>query len=512
MKKLLLLLLAITGITIQLKAQTEDKKWNIGLFGGISQYKGDLGNDMYKTDMAIYGLGGASFTRLMGKHIDLNINATKGVVGYNRPSGKFNLNVSTASVNIRLHVMGPNSIIRPYLFLGGGFMLFDKNIAISTKAIDYMAPSFGAGINFKLSPSVMLNFQEMAIYTNADNRDGKIGDVNDAFLFHTIGLSFNFGNKKDADNDGVSDGYDKCPYTPANTAVDRKGCPLDKDADGVADYIDKCPDVAGTKEFYGCPDTDADGVADADDECPDVKGTKALKGCPDTDGDGVADKNDRCISEAGTIALKGCPDKDGDGVADMDDKCADTKKGFKVDATGCTMDNDKDGIVNEEDACPDKSGPMALKGCPDTDGDGVADNEDRCPMIKGTLANKGCPEMAKADVKRITQIAGKIFFEVDKDKLLVASLNELDELATILQRYPEANLTIGGHTDSDGDDAYNMTLSQKRTDAVRNFLISKGITEMRLTATGYGESMPIADNTTAMGKAKNRRVELKTSY
>ena len=214
----------------------------------------------------------------------------------------------------------------------------------------------------------------------------------------------------------------------------------------------------------------------------------------------------------GSAELKGCPDADGDKVADIDDKCPGTKAGYIVDATGCALDNDKDGIVNEEDACPDKAGIASLKGCPDTDGDGVADNEDRCPDVKGSIANKGCPEMKVEDVKKITQIASKIFFETNSDKLKVASLVQLDELAEILKRYEAANLIIEGHTDSKGEDAYNLTLSQKRTESVKTYLMGKGIMESRLTATGFGETKPIDDNATSTGRAKNRRVELKTQY
>lgn len=176
------------------------------------------------------------------------------------------------------------------------------------------------------------------------------------------------------------------------------------------------------------------------------------------------------------------------------------------------MDKDKDGVLDEDDACPDVAGTVAMKGCPDTDGDGIADNVDRCPDVAGTIANKGCPEMKVEDVKKITQIASKIFFETNSDKLKVASLVQLDELAEILQRYPEANLTVEGHTDDVGEDAYNMTLSQKRTESVKTYLMGKGIFESRLTAIGYGETKPIADNKTSIGRAKNRRVELKTQY
>lgn len=89
---------------------------------------------------------------------------------------------------------------------------------------------------------------------------------------------------------------------------------------------------------------------------------------------------------------------------------------------------------------------------------------------------------------------------------------QLDELSEILKRYEAANLIIEGHADSQGEDAFNLNLSQKRTESVKTYLMSKGIMESRLTAIGFGESKPIADNNTSLGRAKNRRVELRTSY
>lgn len=267
--------------------------------------------------------------------------------------------------------------------------------------------------------------------------------------------------------------------------MDVNGCPLDRDADGVADYQDACPDVAGIQSLKGCPDKDLDGITDKEDRCPEV---------------------------AGSVELKGCPDADKDGIVDIDDKCPGTKAGYKVDATGCTLDNDQDGIVNEEDLCPELAGILAFKGCPDTDGDGVSDKDDRCPTVKGPIPNKGCPEIAKVDIQRITVIASKIYFETNKAELKLISHSALDDLAEILKRNENVNLTVEGHTDSDGDDAYNADLSQKRTESVKAYLISKGIAESRLTAIGYGETKPVADNKTNAGKAKNRRVELKTSY
>ena len=484
MKKLLLLCICF-AFTLITYAQTEDKKWNIGLHGGITQYSGDLGTDFYKFDQAWYSFGGLSVSRYIVKHFDINLLITKGTMGYDRNSDYFNTGFSSALLNFRFNVLSSRAVVNPFLFVGGGILIFDKDLEISPSKIDWAIPSFGGGINFRLGSTVNLNLQETFIYSTSDKRDRVVARENDFFLLHTVGVTFNFGKKKDADNDGVSDRNDKCPNTPVSIPVDKAGCPFDVDMDGVPDYLDKCPDIAGLKELNGCPDRDGDGIADKDDRCPDMAGPANFKGCPDTDGDGVPD---------------------------IDDNCPDTKAGYKVNSNGCPMDNDNDGIVNEMDRCPDAAGPESLKGCPDTDGDGVADIDDLCPNIKGTIENKGCPEIAKEDLVRITNIASKIFFETNKDILKVASLAQLDELVEILKRYEAAKLLIEGHADSQGTDEYNLTLSQKRTEAVKNYLMGKGIMESRLTAIGYGESRPIADNNTSEGRAKNRRVELKTSY
>jgi outer membrane protein OmpA-like peptidoglycan-associated protein len=517
MKKLLLLICIASAFNTN--AQTADKKWNIGIHAGVSQYNGDLGNDFYSTNMHAYGVGGISISRYLGEHFALDFISHKGRIGIDRPvpEASFRSSFTSLLMNLRFNFFNSNAVINPYLFVGGGGILFDKNIDLGkdniARKMDFAAPAFGGGINIKMGPVVTFNIQETFINSNSDSRDGNsISKGNDMYLFHTAGLTFSIGKKKDSDKDGVADRNDKCPNTPAGLAVDSKGCPLDRDKDGVADYLDACPDIAGLATLQGCPDKDGDGIADKDDRCPDVAGTMALHGCPDKDGDGIADIDDRCPDIAGSLAMKGCPDTDKDGVADIDDKCPGTKAGYKVDVNGCPFDNDNDGVVNEEDRCPNAAGPQSLKGCPDTDGDGVPDIDDRCPRVKGTIANKGCPEIAKEDVVRITRIASKIFFENNSDKLKVASLVQLDELAAILNRYEAANLTVEGHTDNVGKDDANMILSQKRTESVKRYLATKGIIESRLTATGFGETKPIADNKTSLGRAKNRRVELKTSY
>ncbi|PVX47859.1 outer membrane protein OmpA-like peptidoglycan-associated protein [Flavobacterium sp. 103] len=326
----------------------------------------------------------------------------------------------------------------------------------------------------------------------SETKASPIGDLENDFYKTNIPF-YGVGNLattlldeiKDTDNDGVSDRNDKCPNTPAGVAVDKTGCPLDKDIDGVADYLDECPDVLGLGTLNGCPDTDKDGIADSKDRCPDV---------------------------AGSVDLKGCQDVDKDGVADIDDKCPNTTAGYKVNASGCPLDNDNDGVANEVDLCPDAAGPLALKGCADTDGDGVTDNVDRCPSEKGNIIDKGCPTIAPVDVKKIADIAGKLFFENGSAELKISSYVQLDYLVVILKRYNATDLQIGGHTDNVGGDLANIDLSKQRAESVKTYLISKGIPETRLTALGFGDGKPIADNKTASGRAKNRRVELITTY
>ena len=471
--------------TFNTKAQTEDKKWNVGLHGGAMQYNGDLGRDWYKTDKTMYGFGGISVSRYLNSHLDLTALYTRGTLGFDSGNTGFKSDFSSVSMNLRFNFFNSEFLIRPYVSGGVGLILFDNQLNFHKEKIDSALPTAGGGVNIRLTPTIMLNLQETFMFTNNDSRDGIVSGKKDDYLMHMAGITFNLGNSKDADLDGVADKKDKCPDTPTGVTVDKAGCPLDKDNDGVADYLDACPDVAGSK---------------------------LLNGCPDKDNDGISDDNDRCPEQPGTAMLKGCPDADGDGVADLDDTCPNTKAGTKVDAKGCASDSDNDGVTDDIDRCPTVAGPASLKGCPDTDGDGVADMDDRCPNAKGNIENKGCPEIAKADIIKITYIGSKIFFENNSDKLKVASQSQLDELAKILYKYEGASLTIEGHTDSVGADDFNMTLSQKRSESVRQYLIGKGISDARLIAVGFGETKPVTTNNTTLGKAKNRRVELKTTY
>ncbi|NCU05953.1 MAG: OmpA family protein [Chitinophagaceae bacterium] len=230
----------------------------------------------------------------------------------------------------------------------------------------------------------------------------------------------------------------------------------------------------------------------------------------DRDGDGVLDVDDVCPDEAGVAALRGCPDKDRDGIADKDDKCPDVAGLARY--NGCPIpDTDKDGINDEEDKCPNVAGVARYSGCPvpDTDKDGVNDEEDKCPNVAGVASNAGCPEIKEEIKTKIEFAARSVFFTTGSAQLQKKSYAPLNEVATILKENPTLQLDVEGHTDNTGDAAKNQTLSENRAAAVKAYLVSQGIDAGRLTSAGYGSDKPIADNKTAAGKAKNRRVELK---
>ncbi len=229
----------------------------------------------------------------------------------------------------------------------------------------------------------------------------------------------------------------------------------DRDNDGVQDVDDKCPDTPGSAALMGCPDRDGDGIADGDDKCPDQAGTAKYEGCPvpDTDGDGINDESDKCVTVAGVAKYQGCP-------------------------------------------------------VPDTDGDGVNDDDDKCVSRPGPASNQGCPEIAKEVIEKVNFAAKNVFFATGSFKLLPKSFASLKGVADLMKADESLMIDVDGHTDAQGTDVSNQTLSENRAAAVKDYLTSQGVAASRMVSTGYGETKPVADNATAAGRAKNRRTEM----
>ncbi len=295
----------------------------------------------------------------------------------------------------------------------------------------------------------------------------------ESFRPHTevfAGLNLGFGGRpKDSDRDGIPNRTDACPNTRIGARVDARGCPIDGDKDTVPDGIDQCEGTphGATVDPMGCPkDTDGDGVYDGLDECADTPAEASVdaKGCGlDSDGDGVFDGIDRCegTPDGCTVNAEGCPsDADDDGVCDGVDACADTPADASVDRKGCPI------VVTEKET-----------------------------------------ELLETGMIRLQNVN----FDSGKATLKAESFAVLDEVGEILGRWPELRVEIGGHTDSQGSDAFNQTLSENRAKTVLDYLTGKfpALKAGQLTSAGYGETLPIAPNDNALNRARNRRVEFK---
>ncbi|MEW6600688.1 MAG: OmpA family protein [Nitrospirota bacterium] len=358
-----------------------------------------------------------------------------------------------------------NEDIVPYLSIGAGAININLNPGDSDTD---MIAGYGGGIKYFITKSLAARGEIRHIIDVED-------DINNN-LIYTIGLTYLIGGKEketapqpapapietaapapmDSDGDGVIDDLDKCPGTPAGVKVDNVGCPLDSDRDGVYDYLDKCPGTpAGVK-----------------------------------------------------VDSVGCPlDSDRDGVYDYLDKCPGTPAGVKVDSEGCPLDSDKDGVYDYLDKCPGTpmGAPVDSSGCPmDSDGDGVPDYLDKCPDTpKGINVDaNGCPVPIKE------KVTIELNVEFDTNSAVVKNIyhERIQKVADFLKAYPATIAEIEGHTDSVGSDKYNLKLSQKRAESVMKHLAERGIDPSRMNAVGYGETRPVADNSTKDGRDRNRRV------
>ena len=186
------------------------------------------------------------------------------------------------------------------------------------------------------------------------------------------------------------------------------------------------------------------------------------------------------VPPAGALLdAQGCAfDSDSDGVVDGVDMCADTPAGVKVDRVGCALDSDRDGVADYEDMCP------------------------ATPL--GTIVDPtGCPLPGE----KILSLTG-VNFDTNKSVLTTDAQDILGQAVTLLKNTDAViEVRVEGHTDSRGAEAYNMSLSQKRAEAVVTYLVSQGVNANSLIAVGMGESMPVANNDTTAGQAANRRVD-----
>jgi OOP family OmpA-OmpF porin len=207
-------------------------------------------------------------------------------------------------------------------------------------------------------------------------------------------------------------------------------------------------------------------------------------------------------------------DGDGDGVSDSKDPCPATPG---TDGHGCPpelRDTDEDGIKDNKDACP-RQWADTPGGCPvaDKDGDSIPDERDSCvdepENVNGWKDGDGCPDEVPADVAAFSGVIAGINFETGSAKIKKKSYKVLDKAAGTLREHPEMSIEIVGHTDDQGEMEANLDLSQRRADAVRDYMVDKGVEAGRIYTRGAGQAEPIADNKSKRGRAKNRRIEFR---
>jgi OOP family OmpA-OmpF porin len=489
----------------EIVAQTKQYRGAITIGSGSTQYAGDINNDWFQL-RNISAFTSLSYSHYLNQRLDMRGGAAFGSWSYDSDvNNSFYADFFQATIDLRVKLRNDDSrLLMPFVFGGmglhesGNWTLYNKkkeairvdqnDVHISVDDVEKRRGmlNVGLGLQIKIADRMFVVLEEKFIYTGEDAYDGILKNGTDNMFRHGIGIAFGLAPYVDMDHDGVEDKRDVCPGTPSVAVVDERGCPLDSDLDGIADFEDVCPSLPGKAIAFGCPDQDSDGVSDSEDECPLNFGLKNFNGCPDTDQDGIKDGEDRCPDKSGTLAMSGCPDSDGDGVADPDDKCLDTPENVAVDFAGCPRD---------------------------ADGDGVADYLDKCPGESGVAALNGCPEVKEEVIALFKKALNGIQFETGKDVITKSSWPILDSVVVVMNQNPTYKLKIAGHTDNQGEALKNLILSEQRAKAVMNYLVSHGVEPVRIiSATGFGDQNPIADNSTKEGRKLNRRVEFEVEY
>jgi outer membrane protein OmpA-like peptidoglycan-associated protein len=274
-------------------------------------------------------------------------------------------------------------------------------------------------------------------------------------------------------------------------------------------------------------DIDEDGILNSNDECPEQKedfdGFEDEDGCPefDNDGDGIVDTKDNCINESedfdGFEDDDGCPDldNDGDGIMDIEDNCPDLKEDMDNfnDLDGCPdLDNDNDGLVDENDECPDHpetfNNYQDFDGCPDElpETSISAEEKQDVPIVEDNIIPE---KKLRIAIPNEFLLEGDKLFENGSASIKQSAYKQLNSIADQMKNNIDFRWRIEGHLDNSGNFQELKILSTRRANAVKNYLVSKGLPAQLFQTIGLGDEVPIAPNSTIQGKLKNRRIIIK---
>ena len=355
----------------------------------------------------------------------------------------------------------------------------------------------------------------------------------------------------DNDKDGIPDAQDKCPVCAEDKDgfEDEDGCPdLDNDKDGIPDAQDKCPNQPetfnGFKDDDGCPDAGAPTVLLDGDRL-------AITKLPTMGGRALSASGGQLVDQIASV-MRGNPDVTKWLIALSHPKPAEAQilvdairarlvaKGVpadRIEVIGAAGPAKIGGVAQDRTpvdvaaVCTPVHGgstpapaPAISTGDGDRDGDDIIDSEDKCPdepeTINGYEDEDGCPDTVPTALKQFSGSVQGVNFKSGSAELLQTSLKVLDGAAKAFTEFPQLKVEIQGHTDDvppgrNGKFPDNQALSQARAEAVKTYLVSKGVDGARLTPKGFGDSKPMVKLDGLKGGAlnnartKNRRVEFK---
>jgi outer membrane protein OmpA-like peptidoglycan-associated protein len=503
---LYVLVLTSPSPTDQAIAQASVGPWSIGVQGGANVWMNDLNQRKVGPGAELlvrYRLSESFSLGVLAGYEELKTRQVPVLPGVNIDYLK--LHAFPASLVGWVNLSPGNSVF-PYIYAGGGAMIYKRkdglgNFVPDSKALFSVHVPVGIGFEAFISrrASIALEVGARIISDDADTRSGRVVD---SYAMIKGGARLYFGttelddddddgltnreeaywgtspNNPDTDGDGLKDGEEVKLYrtNPLN---------VDTDADGLTD---------GDEVFlyHTDPlktDTDGDGLSDGDE----VSKTKTDPLKLDTDGDGLSDGDEALVY--GTDLLKA--DTDGDGLSDGDEV-----KIYKTDPK--KIDTDGDGLSDGDEVKTYKTNPLVA----DTDGGGVPDGTE---VKNGTNPLDPKDDHPEAEVmleRGRSVIMTGVTFTPGSAELAREAQWTLDRAFIALIVDPKLKVEIAGYTDNTGDPDANRRLSLLRAQAVRSYLINRGIDGGRLRAVGKGMADPIAPNDTPEGRAKNRRIEI----
>jgi outer membrane protein OmpA-like peptidoglycan-associated protein len=470
-----LAVLLVLGILASLNGfgQLRDQGTSAGIGLGSTLGMTDLTNDEYR--FLARGYFRLPFSKGLKGELGLGIGQV----------GGSDYTAEVLPIDFRLLLMPFNfESVNPYIFAGIGALGYklrvlppNANVSLGAGTQWTAFAPAGAGVQFKIGEGVALELNAAYNQTFTKELNAITGTKNDAFLSGTVGLTFiSESPNADPDKDGLTNAEEKQLGTNKKVA--------DTDGDGLNDG----DEVKKYKTNAMAVDSDNDGLKDGEE----VNVEKTDPNKADTDADGLSDGDE--LMKSKTDALKA--DTDGDGLKDGEEV---TK--YKTDPL--KADTDGDGIKDGEEVTKYKTDPLKA----DTDGGTVNDMTEITRGSNPLDPSDDVPKVAVQVAVGASIVMKGVTFESGKAVLTPTSTDSLERAYLVLSENPEVTVEIQGYTDNTGRKAINMKISQARADAVRTWLINKGIAADRITAKGFGPENPIAPNTTKEGKAQNRRIE-----